>query len=88
MAEAREGRNKEIPQELWDLVRGHILIHSQSQHIAFGLAWEQQDLLATHQVLPIVSLSSCHTNDILHVVLSSSVEVDILNDSKWSDPLI
>lgn len=82
MVEAREGRNREIPHGIWDLVRGHILTHSQSQHIAFGVAWEQQGFLDTYQVLPSVSLSSCHTNDISHVVLSLSVEVDTFNDSK------
>lgn len=57
------------PPGIWDLVRVHILTRSQSQHIAVGIAGEQQGSLATHQVLPSFSLSSCHTNGILYIVL-------------------
>lgn len=36
---------------------------------------------------PCISLSSCCTNDILHVVLSLSVEVDAFSDGKGNVPL-
>ena len=75
------------PPGIWDLVRVHILTRSQFQHIAVGVAGEQQGSLATHQVLPSFSLSSCHTNGILYIVLCLFIGMNKSGDCAGGFPL-
>lgn len=60
--------------------------HSQSQHIAFGIAWEQKGFLASDQVLSFL-LSSCHNNGILYIVLCLLMGVDNFVDCERRVPL-
>lgn len=74
------------PPGTWDLVRVHILTHSQCQPIAFGIMGEQQGSLARYQVLPSFLLSSCHTNGILYIVLCVLMGVDKFGDCQRRVP--